>query len=171
MSLNDHSAITSGRPPSSASTHESKPVVLMVRDHLDPQSQLKQVLKRTGYSVIDTDNGMDATEQARENRPDLLLVDMDVPLLYELMVARKILKSAVVDALPVVIVTHEPLVDPMPFFELGADRNEYVTRLSDYAELQPLLDYLLPVLPQTDDAGLMLEREPIAVPLPSILFE
>jgi len=35
--------------------------------------------------------------------------------------------------------------------ELRVSRNEYVTRLSDYEELQYLLDYLLPVLPQPND--------------------
>jgi hypothetical protein len=54
--------------------------------------------------------------------------------------------------MPVVIVTHADVVDPAPMMEVGASRNEYVTRLSDYEELQHLLDYLLPVLPPTDDA-------------------
>ena len=171
MSLNKHSAITRSNVASSASANESKPIVLMVEDYLDAQSELKKILKRKGYSVIDTDNGLDATEQARENHPDLLFVDMDVPLLYELMVARQIVKNAVSGPLPVVIVTHECMVDPMPFIELGANRNEYVTRLSDYAELQPLLDYLLPVLPRTGDAGMMLERKPMPVSLPSVLFD
>ena len=56
--------------------------------------------------------------------------------------------------MPAVIVTHEDVVDPAPLMELGASRNEYVTRLSDYHELQPLLDYLLPVLPPTADSRL-----------------
>lgn len=55
--------------------------------------------------------------------------------------------------MPVVIVTHEDVVDPAPLVEVGASRSEYVTRLSDYQELQHLLDYLLPVLPATDGAG------------------
>jgi len=88
-----------------------------------------------------------------------------------LVAARQIVKDSELDPLPVVIVTREEVVDPMPFNELGANRNEYVTRLSDYAELQPLLDYLLPMLPQTDGTHLMIEREPIAVPVPSILFD
>src|SRR5678815_264229 len=169
MSLNYRSVIL-GNVPSLPKPNQSKPVVLMVGDCLDAQSELKEALKRKGYSVIDTDNERDAAEQARQNRPDLLLVDMDVPLLCGLVAARQIVNT-LADPLPVVIVTREEVVDPMPFNELGANRNEYVTRLSDYAELQPLLDYLLPVLPRTDEAGLMLKREPIEVPLPSILFD
>jgi DNA-binding response OmpR family regulator len=106
---------------------------------------LKQVLKLRGYQVVDTDNGRDAVRNARQTPPDLLVVDMEVPLLYGLVAARQIIKNANVGLLPVVIVTHDDIVDPAPMIELGATRNEYVTRLSNYEELQPLLDYLLPI--------------------------
>lgn len=122
--------------------------VLMVLDHLDARPELRQVLQLNGYRVIDTDNGQDAATNASQTHPDLLLVDMDVPLLYELMAARQIIKHARVGPMPVVIVTHEDVVDPEPMMEVGASRNEYVTRLSDYQELQPLLDYLLPIFPK-----------------------
>jgi DNA-binding response OmpR family regulator len=171
MAFNDHAAITCSNVPSAVSANKSKPVVLMVEDHQNARPELKQVLLGNGYSVIVTDNGQEAAQQARHNPPDLLVIDMDVPLLYELVAARQILKNAQVGTLPVLIVTHEGVVDPVPLIEIGASRDEYVTRLSNYAELQPLLDYLLPVLPRTDDAGLRVESKPTAIPLPSILFD
>lgn len=119
-------------------------VVLMVEDYQDARPELKEVLKQKGYCVIDTDNGRDAARHARQTHPDLLVVDMDVPLLYGLVAARQIIKHAQVGPMPVVIVTHEDVVDPAPMIEVGATRNEYVTRVSDYEELQHLLDYLLP---------------------------
>jgi DNA-binding response OmpR family regulator len=122
-------------------------VVLVVEDHHDPLSELKEVLVQNGYGVIGTDNGQDAARHALQTRPDLLLVDLDVPLLFELVAARQILKQAQLWQLPVVIVTHEEVIDPWSIMEVGARRNEYVTRLSDYDQLQDLLDYLLPVLP------------------------
>ncbi len=124
-------------------------VVLVVEDHQDARSELKGVLTQNGYGVIGTDNGQDAARHARRIHPDLLLVDLDVPLLYELVAARQILKQAQLWQLPVVIVTHEDAIDSGSIMEVGARRNEYVTRLSDYDQLQYLLDYLLPaVLPQ-----------------------
>ena len=123
----------------------SRPVVLMVEDHEDSGAEIKQVLTLSGYRVIDTDNGQDAAKRARYISPDLLLVDLDVPLLYELVAARQILKNAELGMVPVVIVTHDDTVDPGPIAEVGARRNEYVTRLSDYDQLEYLLDYLLPV--------------------------
>lgn len=171
MSLNEHSAITRSNITTSVSANKSKHVVVMVEDHQNARPELKQVLIGNGYSVIGTDNGQEAAQQARHNHPDLLVIDMDVPLLYELVAARQILKNAQVGPLPVLIVTHEGIVDSAPLSEIGASRDEYVTRLSNYAELQPLLDYLLPVLPRTDDAGLRVQSKPTVFPLPSILFD
>ena len=130
-------------------SHQANPIVLVVEDHADACSELDEVLAQNGYGVIGTDNGQDAARHARQTRPDLLLIDLDVPLLFELVAARQILKQAQLWQLPVVIVTHEEAIDPWSIMEVGARRNEYVTRLADYDQLQDLLDYLLPVGPRT----------------------
>jgi len=149
MSSNTQWAHTHDRfekPPSSPGATR---VVLTVLDHLGARPELREVLQLNGFQVIDTDNGQDAAKNAFHTHPDLLVVDMDVPLLYELVAARQIIKHARVGPMPVVIITHEDILDPEPMIEVGANRNEYVTRLSDYQDLQPLLDYLLPAMPST----------------------
>jgi CheY-like chemotaxis protein len=97
---------------------------------------MKQALELSGYRVIDTGNGLDAAKRARYSHPDLVLVDLDVPLLYELVAARRIMKQAFLGTVPFVIVIHEAELDPHAIMEICVRRNEYVTRL---------LDYLLPV--------------------------
>lgn len=124
------------------------PVVLMVEDHENQRAEIKRVLELNGYEVIDTDNGQDAAKRARYVHPDLLLVDLDVPLLYGMVAARQIVKNAGLGLLPVVILTREGAVDPAAIMEVGVRRNEYVTRLSDYQQLEHLLEYLLPVGPR-----------------------
>ncbi len=124
------------------------PIVLMVEDQVDARSELTQILELNGYRVIETDNGLDAVKRALYVHPDLLLVDLNVPLLYEMMAARQIVKNARLGSVPVVIATHEDAVDAAAIMELGVRRNEYVTRLSDYQQLECLLEYLLTVKPQ-----------------------
>jgi DNA-binding response OmpR family regulator len=158
MPLNAQLSAETPNHAAPVSANGANHVVLMVEDYRDARAELKLALKLKGYRVIDTDNGRDAARQARETQPDLLVVDMDVPLLYGLVAARQIVKHAQVGPIPVVIITHEDVVDPAPMIEVGATRNEYVTRLSDYESLQHLLDYLLPVLPPANDAGP--ERKP-----------
>ncbi len=138
---------------------EANPIVVMVEDHRDARPELKQVLEHKGYRVIDTDNGRDATHQLRQTNTELLVVAIDVPLLYGVVAARQIIKNAQVGELPVVVVTHDDVVDLDQLSELGVFSNEYVTPLSDYQKFQHLLDYLLPVFP-TDDAGLGRNPQP-----------
>jgi CheY-like chemotaxis protein len=125
-------------------SQSDNPLVLMVEDQEEARVEMRQVLELNGYRVIDTDNGQDAAKRARFISPDLVLVDLDVPLLYELVAARQIVKSAQLGILPVVIVTREDTVDAAAMMEVGVRRNEYVTRLSEYEQLEHLLDYLLP---------------------------
>jgi len=170
MSLNPHWADTPNDLAGPVSSNGGNHVVLMVEDYQNARPGLKQILKLKGYRVIDTDNGQDAARRARQTHPDLLVVDMDVPLLYGLLAARQIIRHAQVGPMPVVIVAHEDVVDPAPMMAIGATRNEYVTRLSDYEELQPLLDYLLPVLPERDDGdagreSFLARSETIRLPL------
>ena len=130
------------------SFQDGNPVVLMVEDHGNKRSEMKRVLELNGYEVIDTDNGQEAAKRARYVHPDLLLVDLDVPLLYGMVAARQIVKNAGLGLLPVVVLTREGAVDPAAIMEVGVRRNEYVTRLSDFQQLEHLLEYLLPVGPR-----------------------
>jgi DNA-binding response OmpR family regulator len=124
------------------------PTVLLVEDQEEIRRDLRQIMVMNGYRLIDTDNGRDAVKRARYAHPDLLMVDLDVPLLYGLVAARQIIKQAQLEPVPVVIVTHEDTVDPYPMMEMGVRRNEYVTRLDDYEQLGNLLNYLLPIRPE-----------------------
>ncbi|MGH9941365.1 MAG: response regulator [Pyrinomonadaceae bacterium] len=122
------------------------PTILLVEDDEDARAELKQMLQRSGYRVVDTDNGRDAATGARYARPDLLFVDLDVPLLYELTAARRIVQQARLGQLPVVLITHGSEAEEYPL-EANVRRNEYVTRLADYEQLEHLLEYLLPTGP------------------------
>ena len=151
MSLNSYKANASdyvNDQPSRRRSCPDNPLVLLVKDQEETLFEMKQVLELSGYRVIDTDNGQDAAKRARYAHPDLVLVDLDVPLLYELVAARQIMKQAFLGAVPVVIVIHEEELDPYSMMEVCVRRNEYVTRLSDYEQLEHLLDYLLPVGPK-----------------------
>lgn len=149
MSLNPSSSVM----PLPVGRYQDNHVVLVVEDHHDSTSELNEVLSQNGFSVIGADNGQDAARQAQQVCPDLLVIDFDVPLQFVVLAARQILKRAQLGPLPVVIVTRDDAIDASSIMELGAQRNEYVTRFSEYDQLQDLLDYLLPVLPQPTATG------------------
>ena len=148
MSLNPNNAnrLDYVFDPRSLRFSQDIPLVLMVEDHEETRLEMRQVLEMNGYRVMDTDNGQDAAKRAQYITPDLLLVDLNVPLLYEVVAARQIIKNAHLGAVPVVIVTHEDAIDAATIMELGVRSNEYITRVPDYRQLEHLLDYLLPVM-------------------------
>ncbi len=119
------------------------PTVMVVEDDDASRSEIRQVLELNGYRVVDADNGRDAVASAQSAHPDLLFVDLNVPLTYGLVAARQIVKKARLGQVPVVVVTREG-ADPY-LTEDGVRRNEYVTRLTDYEQLEHLLDYLFPM--------------------------
>ena len=121
------------------------PTVLLVEDDDGERAQLRWRLQASGYRVIDADNGRDAVAGALAINPDLLLVDLNVPLPYEVTAARRIVEQARLGALPVILVASE---GDLPYEqEVKVRRNEYVMRLSGYEQLEHLLGYLLPAGP------------------------
>lgn len=125
----------------------NSPVVLIVDDNETEWFDMKNELELNGYSVIETDNGQDAVVRATFTQPDLILIDLNIPLLYQLVAARQILKQARIGTVPIIIVTREEETDPHLIMEVGVRRNEYVTRLSNRKQLENLLDAILPCGP------------------------
>lgn len=54
--------------------------VLVVEDDDTMQEVLKYNLTKDGYSVLTAGDGMQALEIARTKRPDLILLDINLPL-------------------------------------------------------------------------------------------
>lgn len=151
MSFNSYHANAPKRVDDQTSSRRAdsdNPLILLVKDQEDTLFEMKQVLELSGYRVFETDNGQDAAKRARYAHPDLVLVDLDVPLPYELVAARQIMKHALLRIVPVVIVIHEEEPDPYSMMGVCIRCNEYVTRLPGYEQLEGLLDYLLPLGPK-----------------------
>jgi two-component system, cell cycle response regulator DivK len=53
--------------------------VLIVEDHPIHAKLMKDVLETTGFQVIPASNAMEAHQMAREHRPDLVIMDIQLP--------------------------------------------------------------------------------------------
>ncbi len=49
-------------------------------DETAPLEAMVWVVRKAGYDVITAQNGEDAVRQAKDHRPDLILLDIDMPL-------------------------------------------------------------------------------------------
>src|SRR5437867_2773809 len=101
--------------------------VLLVEDEPDVAELIDYNLAREGYEVLQVANGADALRQAREARPDLVLLDLMIPQLNGWEVCRRLKQDPATRAIPVIMVTARAEEgDKVLGFEMGAD--DYVTK-------------------------------------------
>ena len=53
--------------------------ILLVEDNEMNRDMLTRRLERQGYTVVTAHDGLEGVERARENRPDLILMDLSLP--------------------------------------------------------------------------------------------
>ncbi len=116
--------------------------VLIVEDNEDNRIIYRTFLEHHGYVVLEACDGEAGVRSARENRPDIVLMDIAMPVLNGLE-ATKILKSGPATAsIPVVALTaHAMVADRNLAAEAGCD--SYITKPAEprqvLAEVQRML--------------------------------
>jgi CheY-like chemotaxis protein len=82
-----------------------RPIVLLVDDMEDVRRSLADTLTSEGFIVIEAANGREAIEKSRQGRPDLVLMDLSLPVL-DGAAAMRVMKSFVpTSKIPVVALT------------------------------------------------------------------
>src|SRR4030043_1408451 len=66
--------------------------ILICEDEPDAKESLASILKDRGYDVYTTEDGEQAVKAARQNNPDLILLDIRMPKLDGLEVAKEVRK-------------------------------------------------------------------------------
>ena len=62
-------------------TTPGKPRILIADDRPSSRELLRLVLERSGYEVIEAEDGVQAVDRARTGNPDLILLDLQMPVL------------------------------------------------------------------------------------------
>jgi CheY-like chemotaxis protein len=81
------------------------PVVLIAEDHEDSRDALRTLLDALGYRVIVATNGAEAVETARANRPDLILMDMMMPVVDGFQATRTLRGDEAFREVPIIAIT------------------------------------------------------------------
>lgn len=79
--------------------------ILIVEDNELNMKLFHDLLDANGYETIETRNGMDALDLARDHRPDLILMDIQLPEVSGLEVTRLLKEDDELRDIPVVAVT------------------------------------------------------------------
>ena len=116
--------------------------VLVVEDFEDNRFMMRRLLEMSGYRVIEAVNGSQAVEAAVGERPDLILMDLSLPVLDGLAATRRIRQENGLGRVPIVAVSAHDSAD-FHTEALAAGCNEYVTKPIDFDRLVQILDRLL----------------------------
>jgi two-component system cell cycle response regulator DivK len=112
--------------------------VLVVEDFDETRSMLHLLLEMSGYRVAEATNGQQAMEVAREEHPDLILMDLNLPVLDGFAATRLIREDAELRQVPIVAITADDTAEYRDMaFTAGCD--EYVTKPIDYGRLERML--------------------------------
>ena len=109
-------------------------LVLVADDDADNRASLARLLERGGYRSVGVADGRDALRAAVDERPDLILLDVDLPGLDGLDVCRRLRADPQTVALPIILVTGQTASrDVVAGLDAGAD--DFVRKPYDEAEL------------------------------------
>ena len=79
--------------------------ILVVDDTPIYLEQMKQILTGEGYDVITASSGKEALEKAEESHPDLIFMDVVMPVMDGFAACRELTKNANTKQIPVIFVS------------------------------------------------------------------
>jgi two-component system cell cycle response regulator DivK len=116
--------------------------VLVAEDDDDNRLMMKTLLAMKGYRVLEARDGQEALDVAKGRRPDLILMDLQLPRLNGFAVARFVRQTDGLSRVPIVVVSaHDPAKHRN--LALAAGCNAYVQKPVDFDSLDGIMVGLL----------------------------
>ena len=118
------------------------PKILLVEDNEMNRDMLSRRLERRGYEVVMAMDGEQAVALAQSAAPDLILMDMSLPVLNGWDATRCIKGSPATQSIPIIALTAHAMADDRER-AMAAGCDEYDTKPVDLERLLPKIERLL----------------------------
>ena len=128
------------------------PKLLLVEDNEENRDGLSRRLRRKGFEVLVAVDGQQGVEAARTGAPDLILMDMSLPVLDGWEATRQLKAAPETQHIPVIALTaHAMAGDREKALQVGCD--EYDTKPVEFDRLLGKIQALLgnPLAPAGDE--------------------
>ena len=122
--------------------NEDKKRVLIADDNAVSRELIREILEHDEYEVIEAGDGGEALRKAREHRPDLALLDIQMPVMDGNMVIREIRADPSLSHLPVAALTAYAMQGDRER-ALAAGFNCYITKPIEIPDLRAQVAKLL----------------------------
>src|SRR5919199_2500532 len=116
--------------------------ILIVEDNEDNRDMLSRRLQRKGHMIVHAADGQEAVDVAERERPDLILMDVGLPLMDGLEATQRIRACAETQTTPIIALTaHAMSGDRARMLQAGCD--DYHTKPVELARLLAQMAVLL----------------------------
>lgn len=115
--------------------------VLIVEDYEDTRDFMKFLLESYGYQVIEAADGIEAIDRVKQQHPDLVLMDISLPVVDGLTATRVIRESNATEEVPIIAVTAFGKSYYKKAMEAGC--NDLIDKPVDFDVLEPILNQYL----------------------------
>ena len=113
--------------------------ILLAEDNVDNREMLTRRLIRKGFDVVCAVNGQEATEMAVSETPDLILMDISMPILSGIEATQAIRAGGAEANTPIIALTaHAMESDYKKCMEAGC--NAFATKPVDFKNLLELIE-------------------------------
>jgi two-component system cell cycle response regulator DivK len=116
--------------------------ILLVEDNEFNRDMLSRRLHRRGFEVVLAEDGETGIAAARSEKPDLILMDMDLPVLDGWEATRRLKADPSLKSIPIIALTaHAMQSDCDRAYQAGCD--DFATKPIEFAELIAKIDRVL----------------------------
>ena len=121
-----------------------RPVIMVADDNADNRDMMRVLLGLKGYDVIVAEDGKEALELALARSPDLILLDLQLPLMDGLSVVRDLQSNGRFLKVPIVVVSgHDPRKYRQAALEAGC--SDFLLKPISFERLDEILQSNLPL--------------------------
>ncbi len=113
--------------------------ILLAEDNIDNREMLTRRLERKGFTVICAVDGKETTERAVDSSPDLILMDLSMPIMSGIEATLWIRANTVRNNVPIIALTaHAMEGDRQKCLDAGC--NDFATKPVDFKLLMNLIE-------------------------------
>lgn len=116
--------------------------LLLIDDRMDLMAPLARLLEIDGYRVSSAGAGPEGLALAKDDAPDLVILDVDMPHMSGYEVCKRLREQSKTAEVPVLFLSgHSEALNKVEGLEAGGD--DYITKPCDFGELKARIESLL----------------------------
>jgi CheY-like chemotaxis protein len=117
--------------------------VMVVEDNTGTRTLIKRLLEVKGHRVVESADGKQAVERSWSEHPDLIIMDLSLPVMDGLAAIHELRKHSGMQCVPILVLTAYGSAE-IQTGALALGANAFLEKPFDADELEKIVEHLLP---------------------------